>query len=67
EADALGMRMYLLREDKKELVIEKHGENKYWEMLDHLNDPDKIMLTYSTIMPRFLMVATQHRIGSVSI
>ncbi len=67
EADAPGMRMYLLREDKKELVIEKHGETKYWEMLDHLNDPDKIMLTYSTIVPRFLMVATQHRIGSVSI
>ena len=67
EADALGMRMYLLREDKKELVIQKHGESKYWEMLDHLNDPDKIMLTYSTIVPRFLMVATQHRIGSVSL
>jgi homoserine O-succinyltransferase len=67
EADASGMRMYLLREDKKELVIEKHGVNKYWEMLDHLNDPDKIMLTYSTIVPRFLIVATQHRIRSVSI
>lgn len=67
EADAVGMRMYLLREDKKELVIEKHGVNKYWEMLEHLTDPDKIMLTYSTIVPRFLMVATQHRIGSVSI
>ena len=65
EADAVGMRMYLLREDKKELVIEKHGEKKYWEMLDHLNDPDKIMLTYSTVVPRFLMTALGHRLSSL--
>lgn len=64
EADAVGMRMYLLREDKKSLVIEKHGEKKYWSMLDHLNDPDKIMLTYSTVVPRFLMTALRHRLSS---
>lgn len=67
EADAVGMRMYLLREDKKELVIEKHGEKKYWDMLDHLNDPDKIMLTYSTVVPRFLMMALRHRLSSVAL
>jgi len=65
EADAMGMRMYLLREDKKELVIEKHGEKKYWEMLNHLNDPDKIMLTYATVVPRFLMMALSHRLSSL--
>jgi len=65
EADAVGMRMYLLRDDKKELVIEKHGEKKYWEMLDHLNDPDKIMLTYETVVPRFLMIALRHRLSSI--
>jgi len=67
EADAVGMRMYLLREDKKELVIEKHGEKKYWEMLDHLNDPDKIMLTYSTVVPRFLMTALSYRLSSLAL
>lgn len=65
EADAVGMRMYLLREGKKELVIDKHGEKKYWEMLDHLNDPDKIMLTYATVVPRFLMTALSHRLSSL--
>lgn len=65
EADAVGMRMYLLREDKKKLVIEKHGEKKYWSMLDHLNDPDKIMLTYTTVVPRFLMMALRNRLSSV--
>lgn len=67
EADAAGMRMYLLRDDKKELVIEKHGEKKYWEMIDHLNDPDKIMLTRNAIIPRFLMMALHHKLSSVSI
>lgn len=67
EADAVGMRMYLLREDKKKFVIERYGEKKYWDMLDHLNDPDKIMLTYSTIIPRFLMMGLQHRLSSVSL
>jgi GMP synthase-like glutamine amidotransferase len=67
EADALGMRMYLLREDKKELVIDKHGEKKYWDMMDHLNDPDKIRLTNETVVPRFLMTALQHRLHSYSV
>jgi GMP synthase-like glutamine amidotransferase len=67
EADAAGMRMYLLRDDKKALVIEKHGEKKYWEMLNHLNDPDKIMLTYATVVPRFLMLALRNRLSSVSL
>lgn len=65
EADAAGMRMYLLREDKKEMVIEKHGERKYWDMLDHLNDPDKIMLTNHTVLPRFLMMAFHKRLNIV--
>ncbi len=67
EADAVGIRRYLLREDKKELVIEKYGEKKYWEMLDHLNDPDKIMLTYSTVVPRFLMTACSQQLRSLSL
>lgn len=67
EADAPGMRMYLLREDKKELVIDKHGEKKYWDMLDHLNDPDKIMATYHTVVPRFLMIGLQAQLSSVTL
>ena len=67
EADAVGMRMYLLRDDKRKFVIERYGEQKYWDMLDHLNDPDKIMLTYSTVIPRFLMMGLQQRLSSVSL
>ncbi len=54
EADAVGMKMYFLREDKKQTVIENHGEDKWHSMIEHLNDPDKILWTYSHILPNFL-------------
>ncbi|HEY9197589.1 MAG TPA: GMP synthase [Mucilaginibacter sp.] len=54
EADANGMKNMLLREEKKDEVISEHGEVKYREMLKHLDDPDKIMHTQSTLIPNFL-------------
>jgi GMP synthase-like glutamine amidotransferase len=54
EADATGMTMYLQREDKKKTVIESHGYQKWKSMIRHLNDPDKIRMTYSHIIPNFL-------------
>lgn len=54
EADAPGMSLYLQREDKRTTVIENHGEAKLNSMLEHLEDPDKIMWTYAHILPNFL-------------
>lgn len=54
EADATGMTMYLQRKDKKEMVIENHGIDKWRSMIDQLNDPDKISFTYSHVIPNFL-------------
>lgn len=54
EADAEGMLRYFLREDKKLNIINNYGEAKYNDMIEHLNDPDKIMLTEHTILPGFL-------------
>ena len=54
EADAVGMSMHLQTDDKKKTVIENYGYDKWASMLEHLNDPDKIMWTYSTIIPNFL-------------
>lgn len=65
EADAAGMQMHLRTEDKKNLVIKRYGEKKYREMLEHLEDPDKIMLTHNNIVPRFLQVALQHKLSKV--
>lgn len=59
EADAEGMRRYFLQEEKKKAVIQEHGEEKYNDMIDHLDDPDKIMFTESVIIPKFLENAYQ--------
>jgi GMP synthase-like glutamine amidotransferase len=54
EADAAGMSLHLQTEEKRKTVIESHGEDKLISMLQHLNDPDKIMWTQSHILPNFL-------------
>jgi homoserine O-succinyltransferase/O-acetyltransferase len=59
EADAEGMSMYLQTEEKKQTVICNHGEEKWRNMIEHLNDPDKIMFTYSHVLPNFLNIALQ--------
>ena len=59
EADAVGMTIHLLTDEKRKMVIENYGEDKLWSMLNHLNDPDKIMWTYSHIIPNFLNQAVE--------
>lgn len=54
EADAEGMARHFETEEKRNSVIENHGEEKLASMLEHLNDPDKIRWTYSHILPNFL-------------
>ncbi|WP_207492586.1 type 1 glutamine amidotransferase [Aridibaculum aurantiacum] len=54
EADPTGMSMYLNREDKMQTVIENYGREKWQNMIDNLNDPRKITLTYQNILPNFL-------------
>ena len=58
EADAEGMMNYFKREDKRALVIKKYGKKKYLDMIEHLDDDDKIMRTNHTIIPRFLQQAS---------
>ena len=58
EADALGMKIRFLEEDKRRTVIENHGEEKLNSMLEQLDDPDKILWTYSRIIPNFLNQAS---------
>jgi homoserine O-succinyltransferase/O-acetyltransferase len=60
EADYNSMFMYLMREDKKKYVIKKYGEKKYQEMLQNLNDPEKIKKTYHAIIPTFLKQIQGH-------
>ncbi len=59
EADAIGMQNYLLGEERKQHVIQQHGQAKYDDMMLQLADPDKIMLTQHLVLPAFLDVARQ--------
>ncbi|RFS26256.1 GMP synthase [Chitinophaga silvatica] len=54
EADAAGMHMYLLQEEKKQQVVNSHSLEKYESMISQLTDPDKIMLTHDRLLTAFL-------------
>jgi GMP synthase-like glutamine amidotransferase len=58
EVDSEGMSMYFQQPEKRELIIRHHGKKKYLDMLEHLDDEDKILRTNRTIIPRFLKHAT---------
>jgi GMP synthase-like glutamine amidotransferase len=66
EADAVGMTMHLLTEEKKKTVIENHGEAKWKSMIEQLNDPDKILYTYARVLPNFLQHAL-HKMQAIEV
>jgi len=49
--------MYLQRDDKKKTVIENHGQEKWESMIEQLNDPEKISMTNSHVLPNFILQA----------
>ena len=59
EADPKGMMENLKDEKNKTAMIENYGMEKYLETIDRMDDPDKIVLTQSQILPRFLQYATE--------
>lgn len=63
EADAIGMSKHLQTPERKKIVIENHGEAKWQSMIEHLNDPEKIMFTYAHIIPQFLQSAISNNIN----
>jgi len=50
----VGMSLHLQTPERKKIVVENHGEEKWQSMIDQLGDPDKILHTYSHILPNFL-------------
>ncbi len=59
EADAEGMLRYFQQEEKRKIVIKKYGKKKYIDMIDRLDDDDKILRTNSIIIPKFLEIAAK--------
>jgi homoserine O-succinyltransferase/O-acetyltransferase len=54
EADPEGMLRYLKREDKKKAITEHHGAEKYQYIVEHIDDEDKVVNTYRSIIPGIL-------------
>lgn len=54
EADPEGMRIYFNQEERRQSAIQQHGEEKFYAMLEHLEDPGHIWLTNHSILPNFL-------------
>lgn len=59
EADSKGMLENLKEDENREAMIENFGIEKYFETIDRMDDPDKIILTQQQILPRFLSNAAQ--------
>ena len=60
EADSSGMLKHFQSVDKRETVIKNHGEEKLKNMIEHLDDPNKIMWTNINFIPNFLNEAYDH-------
>ncbi|GAB3701715.1 hypothetical protein GCM10027592_30240 [Spirosoma flavus] len=54
EADNEGMLRYFMKEEKRNQIVKNFGQAKYDDMVAYLQDPDKIPLTESVILPGFL-------------
>jgi GMP synthase-like glutamine amidotransferase len=59
EADPEDLKTYLLKEEKKEAIIDAQGEGKYNDMLDGLDNKNKVRLTEQQLLPNFLTAAIQ--------
>ncbi|MBC6610082.1 GMP synthase [Hymenobacter sp. BT507] len=54
EADSEGMLHYMLTTERRQQVIDTHGQQKYDDMVRLLQDPDAIELTERILVPAFL-------------
>ncbi len=59
EADPIGMKIYFEREENRLKVVNNFGQAKYDDMMNKIDDPDKIILTHDTILPTFIESAIE--------
>lgn len=57
EADPSSMIYHFRQPERKQQVINEFNENAYYEMLQHLEEPDNIIRTKNCILPGFLVSA----------
>jgi len=67
EADPPGMLVHFQKKAHREEIILKHGEDKYSQIIDRLNDPAFLAHTYERVVPNFLRSAVgRHRAEQVA-
>ena len=54
EADPASMLYHFRQPERKEYVVKRYNEEKYFEMIAWLKDPEKIIKTRQTVLPNFL-------------
>jgi len=54
EADAEGMLRHFAKPERRNSIVEHHGEQKLDEMIQNLTDTNKLPLTHGAIIPTFL-------------
>jgi homoserine O-succinyltransferase/O-acetyltransferase len=59
EADPEGMLAHFSKPEQKDVILEKHGDQKYADILHRLSDPDYLWKTHNTFIPAFLANAVQ--------
>jgi GMP synthase-like glutamine amidotransferase len=59
EADPASMLYHFRQPERKEYVVKRYSEARYFEMISWLKDPEKIIKTRQTILPCFLKNAIE--------
>lgn len=54
EADPEGLLTYFMEEERRNAIVEEHGESRYYGMIRDLANPRKIRRTFETVIPGFL-------------
>ncbi|MCB0447271.1 MAG: GMP synthase [Gelidibacter sp.] len=60
EADPVGMYAHFTEDNNKQTVITNFGEAKYNDMMNKMDDEDKIIRTYTIILPKFILEVIHH-------
>jgi homoserine O-succinyltransferase len=59
EADPAGLLYYFMEPERKQSIVEEHGEARYRRMLRDLVNPMKVQRTFDTIIPNFIENAVE--------
>lgn len=57
EADPTGMTFHFSKNETKEKIKQRHGNQKFEELMSRLQDPEYLLKTYNTFIPLFLDIA----------